>query len=164
MSQIIVENLGKTFKVPVRQAGFVNSFKGFIRREHRMIEALKGISFNLDIETVLMTIDAAIPCGLLINELLSNAMKHAFPNEREGEISIALHTTNEEEIELRISDNGIGLPKDFDVRKTESLGLQLVFMLGEQQLGGTVELTGNQGTTFFIRFKDPYSQKRLSDV
>jgi two-component sensor histidine kinase len=111
---------------------------------------------------VLMSIDAAVPCGLMLNELITNALKYAFPDGRDGEINIVLHPIDEKEIELRVSDNGVGLPEDFDFRKTNTLGFQLVTTIAEQQLRGIVELKKkDQGIEFLIRFKKPSYKKRI---
>jgi PAS domain S-box-containing protein len=111
------------------------------------------VSLKFDVEPVFVSPNTAIPCGLILSELISNAMKYAFPGDKKGEIKIALHTTGENEIELGVSDNGVGLPKDLDYRNADSLGLKLVIMLAEGQLGGHIDLKGDNGTKFFIRFK-----------
>ena len=95
-----------------------------------------------------------IPCGLIINELVSNSLKHAFPSEKGGEIRVELRKISDETLLLIVSDNGVGFPQRFDFRKTESLGLQLVTRLSGQ-LNGEIELTGNGGTEFAIRFPPP---------
>jgi len=121
------------------------------------------ISLKFDIESpVTVSTNAAIPCGLILNELLSNAVKYAFPGDRTGEINIALYATDEGEIELTVSDNGVGIPEDFDFRKADSLGLELVTMFAEHQLGGTVEFKKRApGTEVFVRFKPPYYKKSI---
>ncbi len=102
-------------------------------------------------EGVSLGIDAAIPCGLIVNELVSNCLKHAFPNGREGEVHVTLMPKNGM-YELTVRDNGVGFPKGLDFRHTESLGLQLVTTLTEQ-LDGTIELNANgAGTEFRILF------------
>ena len=108
---------------------------------------------HIDIKDVSLDINTAIPCSLIINELVSNSLKHAFPGEKKGEIKIAMHTINKNEIELIISDNGVGLPKGMDFRKTESLGLHLVNLLAEDQLHGDIKLDRTKGTSFNIRFR-----------
>ncbi|KYK34181.1 MAG: hypothetical protein AYK19_02765 [Theionarchaea archaeon DG-70-1] len=100
---------------------------------------------------VCLGIDTAIPCGLLINELVSNSLKHAFP-DRKGEITIAFRSDNRC-IELIVSDNGVGIPDDIDFRTTESLGLHLVTILAEDQLGGEITLNRSAGTAFHITFE-----------
>ncbi len=90
---------------------------------------------------------------MLINELVSNSLKYAFPEEREGEIRIALRPINEDELELIVSDDGLGIPEDLDIKNTESLGLELVMILAEDQLGGKVELKRTGGTKYIIQIK-----------
>lgn len=105
----------------------------------------------LDIQDISVGIDIAIPLGLIINEIVSNSIKHAFSPDMKGEIIIDFHTVNEE-FELNIHDNGIGFPKDFDVKKSESLGMYLIHTLTEQ-LGGSADITSSNGTTVKICFK-----------
>ena len=119
------------------------------------------ILLNLDTESIPISIDTAAPCGLIINELMSNCLKHAFPENREGEIRIGLHLTDEDEIELRVGDNGIGIPQEIDLRNSESLGLKLITDLAERQLGGKVELKRGDGTEFVIRFKELQAEPRI---
>ncbi len=119
------------------------------------------ISFNLDTENVPVSIDTAIPCGLIINELMSNALKHAFPVDMAGEVRIAIHMTDNSEIELRLSDDGIGISKDIDMKNPETLGLQLVTDLVEHQLEGKVVLNTDEGTEFVIRFKELHPEPRV---
>jgi two-component sensor histidine kinase len=92
-----------------------------------------------------------MPLGLLINELLTNALKHAFPGERSGRIDICLKTKDTQQLVLTVSDNGIGIPPDLDHMNTISMGLQLVVTLVEQ-LEGTIELNRDQGTEFRVTF------------
>jgi two-component sensor histidine kinase len=110
------------------------------------------IQLKINVENVMLGIDTAIPCGLIINELVSNALKHAFPEGRKGEINIELFR-NGDKFTLVVGDDGVGFPKDLDFRQTESLGLMLVRTL-TQQLGGTIELSRNLGTEFKIIFSE----------
>jgi two-component sensor histidine kinase len=120
------------------------------------------ISLRVDTEPVLVSIDFAVPFGLILNELLSNALKHAFPGEREGEIRISLHSTDEGNIELRVSDSGIRVPEDFNFKKTDTPGFQIVKLIAELQLRGNVELKKrDNGTEVIIRFKKPPFEKRI---
>jgi len=112
------------------------------------------IKLNIDIKHVSLPLDKAIPCGLIINELVSNSLKYAFPANKQGEIKIALHPTNENELELIVSDNGISMPEDIDFRNTESLGLHLVTILAKDQLRGKIKLNRTGGTEFKIKFKE----------
>jgi two-component sensor histidine kinase len=104
----------------------------------------------IDVDNVKLNIKTAVPCGLIINELLSNSLKYAFPQEREGEIHISLKA-KDNKFKLIISDSGIGLPEDLDFRNTESLGLKLVNSL-TNQIDGKIELDRSQGTKFKITF------------
>ncbi len=110
-----------------------------------------AITLKTNIERVSLGMDTAIPCGLIINELILNSLKHAFPAGLSGEICLNLHSSNENEITLIVSDNGIGFPQDLDFKNTNSLGLQLVNAL-TNQLGGTVELNRSVGAEFKITF------------
>ena len=93
-----------------------------------------------------------MPCGLIVNELLSNALKHAFPDGRQGEIDIALKPGRGETIELMVCDTGVGLPEGLDVAKTETLGLTIVNALIEQ-LNAEMVLRRAQGTCYRISFE-----------
>jgi PAS domain S-box-containing protein len=119
------------------------------------------INLKLDVEPISVSIDTATPCGLIINELMSNSLKHAFPGDRRGEISIVLHQSEKGEIDMRFSDNGIGLPKGFDFKNTRSLGLTLVRNLSVKQLEGTIEVTTEHPTEFHIKFREPLYTQRV---
>ena len=108
---------------------------------------------KLDLERMSLPIDAAIPCGLIINEVISNSLKHAFPGDRKGEISVVLRAGQNDEVELWISDDGVGLPKGIDISDPKSLGLQLIGDLAEYQLEGKVVLDRDSGTGYHISFK-----------
>jgi two-component sensor histidine kinase len=114
-----------------------------------------GVTFTVAADDVSLGIDRAIPCGLIVNELFSNALKHAFPAGRSGAIEVSLRAEHEPpgepSIVLTIRDDGVGLPDDLDIRKTGSLGLQLVGTLS-RQIGGVFEVGTGPGTTFSIRF------------
>lgn len=127
-------------------------------------KSTRNISVRVHADGVFLGIDTAIPCGLIINELISNSLKYAFPDDRHGAIVISLKDTsagNQWDYELLVSDDGIGLPEGINIRKTASLGLQLVTNLAEHQLQGTVELMKNVGTEFRIQFKEPIYKSRL---
>ena len=100
---------------------------------------------------IYLSIDDAVPCGLIVNELISNALKHAFVDGREGEICVMMQQLADRQVRLVVRDNGVGLPKDVDYMNTGSLGLQLVTMLVEQ-LDGTIEIRNNVGAEFEILF------------
>ena len=112
----------------------------------------KGIDLDVDVNDVFLDINTSIPCGLIINELVSNSLKHAFAGRNRGKIRVVLRPDDGDRFKMVVSDDGVGLPKDLDVTQTESLGLQLVSMLVEQ-LQGTMRIEKNQGTSFEIVFK-----------
>ena len=114
----------------------------------------RRIPVTMDVDDISLGMDAAIPCGLLINELLLNALKHAFPGEEKGEITIAAHAIGANSVELVVSDTGVGMPSEVHDQLTQGLGLQLVSILGEDQLRGTVEIKRRHGTEVKITF-DP---------
>ena len=105
---------------------------------------------SLDLDPIQLHLDTAIPCGLIINEIVSNALKYAFPDKRKGKIDISIKNDGNH-ITITISDNGIGLPADLDFRNTESLGLQLVVSLVEQ-INGKIKADTKKGTKFVIEF------------
>lgn len=105
---------------------------------------------HLDTGDIHLNLDTAIPCGLIINEILSNALKYAFPNNRKGDIYVSMRE-EKRSIQIEIADNGIGLPDHIDYRNTESLGLQLVVTLVEQ-INGKIRLDNKKGTKFVIDF------------
>jgi PAS domain S-box-containing protein len=111
-----------------------------------------AIALSLEMASISVSMDQATSCGLLVNEMISNCLKHAFPENDGGEVKITLWQLDETgKIGLRISDNGVGLATDFDLRCTQSLGLQLVSDL-TQQLGGVMETSRGPGTSFTFKF------------
>ena len=110
-----------------------------------------NIKVQLNIEDININIDTAMPIGLIINELITNIVKYAFP-QLEGTITIKLKTLSQQ-MELTIADDGIGIPEDIDLENPETLGLQLVNIL-LSQIDGEIELDRNHGTEFKITFKE----------
>ncbi|MFO7891784.1 MAG: histidine kinase dimerization/phosphoacceptor domain -containing protein, partial [bacterium] len=110
------------------------------------------ISTKITVDDIFLNINKAIPCGLILNELISNSLKHAFPKGKDGTISVTMTSDKQKEITLIIQDDGIGFPQDLQLEKTDSLGLQLVKTL-TNQLGGTITLHENNGSKFLIKFK-----------
>ncbi|AFY32276.1 PAS domain S-box protein [Calothrix sp. PCC 7507] len=115
------------------------------------------IGLETKIDSVHLNIDQAIACGLIINELISNALKHAFSNQQTGTITISLRNL-EQNIEMIIQDNGTGLPNDIDWKNSGSLGLSLVHDLVVEQLDGSIILDNHHGTVFNIKFPQLTSQ------
>lgn len=111
------------------------------------------ISLKIEMEDVTFNINHAIPCALIINELVSNAFKYAFPDGLKGKISIAMKRIDENQLCISVSDNGIGLPKNVDLQKTNTLGLQIVRTLANQ-IGSQLQIIRNNGTEFKIILKN----------
>ncbi len=111
------------------------------------------VKMNISVEDIHLSIETAIPCGLVINELVSNALKHAFPEEGEGEISLSLIRDEDNQLTLSISDDGIGIPEEVDIKETDSMGLHLVNTL-IRQLDATLTIDRKEGTKYDITFEE----------
>ncbi|OHD56031.1 MAG: hypothetical protein A2Y33_11300 [Spirochaetes bacterium GWF1_51_8] len=141
------------------------SLKGYIGRitdllSRGYLHDPDAVKFNLDLEEMDIGLDTAIPCGLVVNELITNCLKYSFPDGMKGIISIKLSLDNEI-IELQISDNGKGFPAGFDPRKSEGMGFRIVFDLIEKQLDGNVIFPSSTGFSAIIRFPDKQYRKTL---
>jgi two-component sensor histidine kinase len=110
------------------------------------------IRCRYQIGEVSLKLEYALSCALIFNELISNSLKYAFPDKEKGDIMIRMENYHEDNVILEISDNGIGLPEEIDWRKTKSLGLKIVKLLGEGQLGGRIVYSGGERTTFTLIF------------
>ncbi len=117
------------------------------------------IRLTMDTEEVFLNINTAIPCGLIVNELVSNSLKHGFPNGRNGEVAIELHRVSGEGYLLRVRDDGVGFPEELDFRRTETLGMQIVMTL-VSQIEGSIELQREKGTEFKILVQEVKSRQR----
>ncbi len=111
----------------------------------------RRISLEVNAEGVHLAIDQAIPCGLIINELLTNSLKYAFPEVRDGKVAISMRADNDT-VHLIVGDNGVGMPKHIDITRTETLGLKLVSLMVENQLKGSLTLDRKRGSEFIIVF------------
>lgn len=111
------------------------------------------VALRMDIDDVTFGLKTAIPCGLIINELVSNSLKYAFPDNRRGEIKISLRSRDEKEFELIVSDNGIGMPEDFEFKKAETVGLNMIGFFIKHMMRGTLEIKKERGTEFIVRFR-----------
>jgi two-component sensor histidine kinase len=116
------------------------------------------ITVDIDISEKHLGIGVAIPCALIVNELVSNSLKYAFPENMSGKIEIILRSINEDFLELIVGDSGVGLPDSFNENKEETLGIKLVTTLAEKQLNGTFKLDQSEKTRYTIRFS-----KKLGD-
>lgn len=113
--------------------------------------AAAKIRLQLELEPVLLPVDVAIPCGLILNELTTNAIKHAFHDRPSGEIAVQLKADQDDTVSLLFADDGQGFRPHVDWRNADTLGLQLVRMLTDQ-LQGTIEKSNGRGTTFRLNF------------
>ncbi|MFQ5722419.1 MAG: PAS domain S-box protein [Candidatus Aminicenantales bacterium] len=111
----------------------------------------ENISLRTEVKDIFLDINRAIPCGLIINELVSNSLKHAFPKGIKGEIVVKMHSDKKDRHRLVVSDTGVGFPEKIDFRQAETLGLQMVNDL-VNQLNGKISLYRGKGTTFKITF------------
>jgi PAS domain S-box-containing protein len=120
-------------------AGIANTYK-----RHDVV-------LSVDMEPLALDVNAGIPCGLIVNELVSNSLKYAFPDGRKGMVTVGIRKNREGNNVLTVADNGIGFPDAVAFRNTATLGLQLVNVL-TGQIQGTIELSKTAGTTFCITF------------
>jgi PAS domain S-box-containing protein len=119
------------------------------------------VRLTVDAKGIALGIQQASSLGLIINELLSNALKYGFSENMQGRIMIRLKMAEQDIMEFVFSDNGVGIPENVDWRKTQSLGLNLIVHLAKNQLGGTVSLNPGKGTCFTIKFKRETNQRKI---
>ncbi len=121
-----------------------------------------NIKMIIDVEDVSLNIETAIPCGLIIDEMVANSLKYAFPNGRSGEIKIKLNL-DDDQFKLSVSDNGVGIPDDVDPEKADTFGMQLIKYL-TKQLKATIELDRSHGTRFILKFTElKYKDRVISN-
>ncbi|MEA1970540.1 MAG: transporter substrate-binding domain-containing protein [Thermodesulfobacteriota bacterium] len=138
---------------------YIDSLASYLYQTHRVNSNL--IKFTPNVDDILFEMETSIPLGIIVRELLSNALTHAFPEGEKGEISVDLHSDETTgRYTLIISDNGAGIPEDMNIRDTETIGLQLVNDLSNQ-IGGTIELDRSRGTLFKIIFTKQEYRKRI---
>jgi PAS domain S-box-containing protein len=118
------------------------------------------IRLEMEFEKVLLDINSSVPCGLLLNELISNSLKYAFPEGRKGILKIGLRRGIENMVELRVEDDGVGFPEEFDFRNAGTFGFQIVNML-VSQLDATIELDRTNGAAFTVMFRELSYKPRL---
>jgi PAS domain S-box-containing protein len=127
---------------------YLLNITSWLFRSYHMTER---VTCTVVAQDVSLDIDTAIPCGLIINELVSNALKYAFPDGREGKVNVVFSRCDEGVLSLTVSDDGIGMAPDITLDSSKTLGLRLVGIL-IRQLGGSVQMDGTNGTTFRIEF------------
>lgn len=125
-----------------------------------MVSQTSNLYLNTDLDTVWLNIETAAPCGLIVNELVTNAIEHAFPNRRTGQLGVSLKQMSDQALILTVADDGIGLPPDFDCQQTSTLGWQLIYLLTDQ-LEGELRVERKSGTKVAIAFKELNYQQRF---
>ncbi|MFK7953939.1 MAG: histidine kinase dimerization/phosphoacceptor domain -containing protein [Ekhidna sp.] len=128
--------------------------------KNSLLPKVNNLKIATHLQSTKTNIDTAIPCGLIINELFTNAIKHGFPNDEQGTIKIEL-INNGSDICISVSDTGVGIPKEVDFKNSNTYGLQAVVMLAEIQLGGSISLINENGTEFTLRFKEAPKTDRI---
>ena len=143
----------------VNLAGYIAEVAHFLRQEYHI--SPEKVSLVFDTEPVEVLFDIAIPCGLVLNELISNALQHAFPGDQTGRIRVCLQRTDPGELLLEVSDNGVGLPQDFDFPQDGNFGMQTISALVQYQLRGTLTFDSHNGVTCRIQFRDDLYEARV---
>ncbi len=130
--------------------GYLRDLVGYLRRAYN--EQAGGIQLHIEVEeSLLLDVETAVPLGLIVNELVSNALKHAFPDGRSGAVHIQVSLVEEEQVCLTVQDDGIGFPEEIDIHSSPSLGLTIITALVDQ-LQGQLDLHGQDGTCFKFNF------------
>ena len=142
----------------ITMKGYLGTLTGELLRLHSGRD--RPATVDIHAEQVQLGLDTAMPCGLIINELASNSLKYAFPEGRAGKILISLAQISEGAYRLIVWDNGVGIPPEFNIAESKSLGLRLVRMLVDQ-LNGTLEFKNGEGTRVEVTFKESHYRKRV---
>ena len=119
------------------------------------------VSIDIDLPSVMLPISFAIPCGLIVNELISNALKHGFPGDRRGRVRVALENELQNCVSLSVSDDGVGIPAEADTLSPATLGLQIVNVLIDQ-LGGVLDVNPRAPTQFKVQSPLPTSIQKTA--
>ena len=131
-----------------------------------IVESMKSPATDIDLKIeandISLNLNTSIPLGLVINEIITNSMKHAFENRERGEIYLKIWQESDDSYILGIGDDGIGFAEDIDIEKAESLGLQLITSLAEQLMGEAVRLQENPGSHYYIHFRELPQKSSLS--
>jgi len=151
MSMVHEKLYGSTDFARIDLVGYVRTLSQDLFQSYKINPGKIALIIQTD-DDVYVDVSKAIPCGLILNELISNALKHAFPGDGPGELQIIIRETKNTEIEIVVRDNGIGLPDDVDIHQPRSVGLHLVNGLVKNQLDGQIEVRRDNGTEFRIKF------------
>jgi len=155
---LVHENLYKTGDFSSLSMGtYVRDLLDTLLRAHR--KAGQSVSTCLDLDEISVSIDTALPCGLIVTELVSNSLKHAFAERESGSIFLSLRK-NGERTEMRYRDDGPGLPPALDLSRVNTLGLKLIRNLAVRQLRGTMDVRQAPGTEFVFVFRDLHPGRR----
>jgi two-component sensor histidine kinase len=142
----------------IEMHGYLRTLTGELCRVNTPQGTRREIKLN--VHGVFMGLDTALPCGLMITELVTNALKYAFPGRPEGTIYVSMGSTGEGHYQLVVWDDGVGMKADFDIANATSLGMRLVKMLTDQ-LNGTLTFDCTQGTRVTITFRESQYEMRL---
>ena len=142
----------------IDMAGYLRTLTNELLRVNT--PAGKRREIRINVREILLGMDTALPCGLIVTELVSNALKYAFGDQPEGIIYVSISKETDGEFSLIVWDNGVGIPDDFDISRSQSLGMRLVTMLVDQ-LNGKVSFSGHQGTRWEIKFRETAYKVRL---
>ena len=123
----------------------------------------RNVDLQMDIERTSLLFDIATPCGMVVTELVSNSLQHAFPDGQSGTVFVSFRALDNKQFELLVSDNGVGVSSDFDYHTDGSIGLQSVIGIVETQLQGSIECTMNEGLHWRIRFSDSNYRDRVQN-
>ena len=132
---------------------FAEYARGLVNMLSRTYRTSAQVNVELQIEALSLNLETAVPLGLILNELISNSLEHAFPNRQSGTIRVSLLSAKDNLMSLIVQDDGIGLPPNFDLQKSSTLGLRLIHILTEQ-LHARMEMHGNHGVVFTMFFQE----------
>jgi two-component sensor histidine kinase len=149
---------GKSFS-RINMKEYITELVQFIERDSGIPP--ERVRVQLELEKLELLFDIAIPCGLIINELVANCFIHAFVGGRKGGITVSLHKSEMHLVELMVSDDGIGLPPGFDIMKPTTLGLQIVLHIASHQLHASITTKADQGLQWKIQFRDDLYSERV---
>ncbi len=121
----------------------------------------KRIELDFDTDTVMTLVDTALPLGMVYNELLTNSLKHAFPGNRSGRVSLVVRKIPGDKFNIFYSDDGIGVPESFDFRKQTTVGLATIFGISEKQLLGKVSVKNEKGIFWHLELSENLYSKRI---
>ncbi|MGQ0829580.1 MAG: sensor histidine kinase, partial [Bacteroidota bacterium] len=133
-------------------SGYIKDFMEAVSRSYNISEDKITVHTDIRVDNSYLKIDTAIPCALILNELISNCFKHAFSNRKKGNIYMYLNRSTDNEYIIRVADDGVGISDTINIKETSSLGLQLIAMLVEQ-INGDLTILSQKGTMFVVKFK-----------